>query len=142
MSSSLHFFILRFMFKVTRKQNRKSPVIFIHLWKKAKWDFFYQKKTWFLDSCLFQKMKNVFKHKLKVLFSNFRTLLIFLGVGLTAITVVAVVLLTCQKKNQVVTEMELTNLIAEDQTIEEFHQDEERGKKIAFFQTTKAQYIY
>ena len=82
------------------------------------------------------------KHKLKVLFSNFRTLLIFLGVGLTAITVVAVVLLTCQKKNQVVTEMELTNLMAEDQTIEEWHQDERRGKKIAFLQKSKAQYIY
>ena len=88
-------------------------------------------------------VRNIFfKHKLKVLFSNFRTLLIFLGVGLTAISVVAVVVLTCQKKNQVVTEMELTNLIAEDQTIEEWHQDEGRGKKIAFFQTTKAQYIY
>ena len=74
--------------------------------------------------------------------SNFRVLLIFLGVGLTAITVVAVVLLTCQKKNQVVTEMELTNLTAEDQTIEEWHQDEGRGKKIAFFQKSKAQYIY
>ena len=38
--------------------------------------------------------------------------------------------------------MELTNLMAEDQTIEEWHQDDERGKKIAFFQTAKAQYIY
>ena len=89
-------------------------------------------------------MRNIifFKHKFKVLFSNFRVLLIFLGVGLTAITVVAVVLLTCQKKNQVVTEMELTNLMAEDQTIEEWHQDERRGKKIAFLQKSKAQYIY
>ena len=76
-------------------------------------------------------VRNIFsKHKLKVLFSNFRVLLIFLGVGLTAITVVAVVLLSCQKKNQVVNEMELTNLISEDQTIEEWHQDKGRGKKI------------
>ena len=83
-----------------------------------------------------------FKHKFKVLFSIFRVLLIFLGVGLTAITVVAVVLLTCQKKNQVITEMELTNLTAEDQTIEEWHRDEERGEKIAFLQKSKAPYIY
>ena len=83
-----------------------------------------------------------FFNRFKVLFSNFRVLLTFLGVGLTAITVVAVVLLTCQKKNQVVTEMELTNLTAEDQTIEEWHQDEGRGKKIAFLQKSKAKYIY
>ena len=89
-------------------------------------------------------MRNIIflRRKLKLLFSNFRYLLIFLGVGLTAITIVAVVLLTCQKKNQVITEMELTNLTAEDQTIEEWHRDEGRGKKIAFFQKSKAKYIY
>ena len=116
---------------------------------------FYIKKPKKHDSCLFpllvtltmknekRNVRTIFsKHKLKVLFSNFRVLLIFLGVGLTAITIVAVVLLSCQKKNQVVSEMQLTNLIAEDQTIEEWHQDEERGKKIAFFQTAKAHYIY
>ena len=61
-------------------------------------------------------------------------LLYILASGLVAISLAANIYNLCQRKNRTLDETELENMRPEDQTFEDWHQDESRGKKIAFSQ--------
>ena len=65
---------------------------------------------------------------------SLKYLMIVLAVGLFIISVLAGLLHCCHRQNENVDELELDDLGWCDQSFSVWHQDEERGKKIAFFQ--------
>ena len=61
-------------------------------------------------------------------------LLYILASGFGLISLAAILLQCCHRKNRSVDEIELANLIPADQPFEEWHEKEDRGKEVAFFQ--------
>ena len=64
----------------------------------------------------------------------FSYLLYILASGFGLISLAAATLQCCHRKNRSVDEIELANLIPADQPFEEWHEKEDRGKEVAFFQ--------
>ena len=64
----------------------------------------------------------------------FTYLLYILASGFGFISVAAAILQCCHRKNRSVDEIELANLTPADQPFEEWHEKEDRGKEVAFFQ--------
>ena len=64
----------------------------------------------------------------------FSYLLCILASGFGLISLVAAILQCCHRKNRSVDEIELANLEPSNQPFEEWHEKEDRGKEVAFFQ--------
>ena len=64
----------------------------------------------------------------------FSYLLFILASGFGLISLAAAILQCCHRKNRSVDEIELANLLPSDQSFEEWHEKEDRGKEVAFFQ--------